>query len=599
MLYPQSNPHRQMLDLSGFWDFCFDPDESLNATELTPAQMRPIAVPGSWNEQFADHRDYTGVAWYRTEFELPWGWRGQRIYLRFNAVSYFCELWLNGVRVGEHEGGHLPFAFDVTEYVSDYRNVLVARVDGHLLPDRVPPGGMGAHPEASFNRAGYPDTTYDFFPYAGIHRPVLLYTEPEQAIKDITVTHEIESNTGVTWVKVDRTHGNPMRIRTTIEGHSTTIHSESSISDVTAIELKVPDVKLWTPETPHLYDLTVELLDGETVVDSYTLQIGIRTIAVEGEQLLLNGEPVKLVGFGRHEDFPVVGKGLLPALIVKDYALMDWMGANSFRTSHYPYSEQMMDLADRLGFMVIDETPAVGLFYLSGDDPGLEKRNALCQQMLREMIDRDKNHPSVIMWSLANEPHSARLEARAAYEHDMTVMENPSKPQAVDMFRGLAALARELDPSRPITLVSHEGAIEESFAFVDVVCLNRYFGWYTQSGQIDRAIELLNCEIDLIHELYPKPFILTEFGADTLPGHHAQPPEMFSEEWQAEYLVRQIELTDTKPWVVGQHIWNMCDFKTSQGTLRVNGMNYKGVFTRDRRPKLAAHRVRALWNPDA
>ncbi|MEM6526827.1 MAG: beta-glucuronidase [Chloroflexota bacterium] len=599
MLYPQSNPHRQMLDLSGFWDFCFDPDESLNATELTPAQMRPIAVPGSWNEQFADHRDYTGVAWYRTEFELPWGWRGQRIYLRFNAVSYFCEVWLNGVRVGEHEGGHLPFAFDVTEYVSDYRNVLVARVDGHLLPDRVPPGGMGAHPEASFNRAGYPDTTYDFFPYAGIHRPVLLYTEPEQAIKDITVTHEIESNTGVTWVKVDRTHGNPMRIRTTIEGHSTTIHSESSISDVTAIELKVPDVKLWTPETPHLYDLTVELLDGETVVDSYTLQIGIRTIAVEGEQLLLNGEPVKLVGFGRHEDFPVVGKGLLPALIVKDYALMDWMGANSFRTSHYPYSEQMMDLADRLGFMVIDETPAVGLFYLSGDDPGLEKRNALCQQMLREMIDRDKNHPSVIMWSLANEPHSARLEARAAYEHDMTVMENPSKPQAVDTFRGLAALARELDPSRPITLVSHEGAIEESFAFVDVVCLNRYFGWYTQSGQIDRAIELLNCEIDLIHELYPKPFILTEFGADTLPGHHAQPPEMFSEEWQAEYLVRQIELTDTKPWVVGQHIWNMCDFKTSQGTLRVNGMNYKGVFTRDRRPKLAAHRVRALWNPDA
>ena len=119
---------------------------------------------------------------------------------------------------------------------------------------------------------------------------------------------------------------------------------------------------------------------------------------------------MKLVGFGRHEDFPVVGKGLLPALIVKDYALMRWIGANSFRTSHYPYSEQMMDMADRLGFMVIDETPAVGLFFL---EQGLEKRNRLCQQMIREMIDRDKNHPSVIMWSLANEPHTATAEARA------------------------------------------------------------------------------------------------------------------------------------------------------------------------------------------
>ncbi|MEL6272348.1 MAG: glycoside hydrolase family 2 TIM barrel-domain containing protein, partial [Chloroflexota bacterium] len=547
-------------------------------------------------------RDYTGTAWYRTGFRLPWGWRGQRIYLRFNAVSYVCEVWLNGMRLGAHEGGHLPFAFDVTDHVKDNGNVLVARVDGHLLPDRVPPGGMGAHPEASFNRAGYPDTTYDFFPYTGIHRPVILYTEPEHAIKDITVTTDIEGTTGIVKIKVTRsqpTEGTSLTVTLRHPADGYRKLGDAVIEGETAyVAMHVPDAHLWSPQEPNLYELTVGLAQPMSVLDSYTLQIGIRTIAVKDEQLLLNGEPVKLVGFGRHEDFPVVGKGLLPALIVKDYALMDWMGANSFRTSHYPYSEQMMDMADRLGFMVIDETPAVGLFYLSGDDPGLAKRNALCQQMLREMIDRDKNHPSVIMWSLANEPHSARLEARAAYERDMTVMDNPSKPQAVNTFRELAALARELDPSRPITLVSHEGAIEEAFAFVDVVCLNRYFGWYTQSGQIDRAIALLEREIDLIHEMYPKPFILTEFGADTLPGHHAQPPEMFSEEWQAEYLVRQIELTDAKPWVVGQHIWNMCDFKTSQGTLRVNGMNYKGVFTRDRRPKLAAHRVRALWNPE-
>ncbi len=149
------------------------------------------------------------------------------------------------------------------------------------------------------------------------------------------------------------------------------------------------------------------------MIDRYTLDIGIRTIEVDGDRLLLNGPPIKLLGFGRHEDFPVVGKGLLPALIVKDYGLMRWIGANSFRTTHYPYSEQMMQLADQLGVLVIDETPAVGLFFT---EPGLEQRNELCKQYIRDLIDRDKNHPSVIMWSIANEPHTAKPEARQTYQ---------------------------------------------------------------------------------------------------------------------------------------------------------------------------------------
>ncbi len=272
---------------------------------------------------------------------------------------------------------------------------------------------------------------------------------------------------------------------------------------------------------------------------------------------------------------------------------MRWIGANSFRTSHYPYSEQMMDMADRLGFLVIDETPAVGLFFF---EEGLEKRNRLCQQMIREMIERDKNHPSVIMWSIANEPHTASLEAREAYYRDFTVIDHPSHPEAVASFKAQIELVRTLDPNRPVTLVSHEGALEEAFQFVDVVCLNRYHGWYSHSGQIDLGLEHLNREIELIHKLYPKPFILSEFGTDAIPGHHAQPPEMFSEEYQAEFLTKQIQLTNEKPFVVGQHIWNMCDFKTSQAVHRMGAYNYKGVFTRDRRPKLAAHRVRALWH---
>jgi beta-glucuronidase len=215
--------------------------------------------------------------------------------------------------------------------------------------------------------------------------------------------------------------------------------------------------------------------------------------------------------------------------------------------------------------------------------------------MIREMIDRDKNHPSVIMWSLANEPHTARPDARPAYYQDLTVADHPSRPEAVASFKAMADLARRLDPTRPVTLVSHEGALEESFEFMDVVCLNRCYGWYMNSGQLDMGLDRLSDEIDLLHRLYPKPLILSEFGADTIPGHHAEPPEMFSEEYQVEILTRTMDLIDGKPFVVGQHVWNLCDFKTSQGVIRMGATNYKGVFTRDRRPKAAAHSLRARW----
>jgi beta-glucuronidase len=303
------------------------------------------------------------------------------------------------------------------------------------------------------------------------------------------------------------------------------------------------------------------------------LPIGIRTIAVEGDALLLNGKPIYLKGFGRHEDFPIAGRGMVPAVIVKDYALMKWVGANSFRTTHYPYSDQMMDLADRLGFLVIDETPAVGLFFA---EEGLARRAELCRQYIRELVARDKNHPSVIAWSIANEPHS-------------------SLPTAKPFFQNLSDLCKSLDTTRPITLATYIGVGEESFEYCDIMCLNRYSGWYSQSGQIDEGAACLSTEIDAMYQKYHKPLILTEFGADTIAGFHAQPPEMFAEEYQAEMLAAYIQVLRSKSFVVGEHVWNLCDFKTSQAVQRMGGMNLKGVFTRDRRPKLAAHRLRELW----
>jgi beta-glucuronidase len=578
MLYPQSNPFRQFIDLSGLWELRFDPENQGRqagwANGFTGG--RPVAVPASWNDQFAEWRDYLGQTWYQTRFDLPWGWDAsrQQIGVRFGSVNYLAEAWLNGIRLGEHEGGHLPFTFDLTPHVQLEHNVLVVRVEGELAPDRVPPGNVPLNPQHMFldQHQNFPPTSFDFFPYCGLHRPVLLTAAPPEAITDLTVVTELP---GRVYVKVNLAEVNATTARFSLGG--TTAHTEAQVSgDMADGVLDIPDAVLWSPNSPHLYDLTVELIRRGTAYDRYTLPIGIREIKVDGDALLLNGQPIYLQGFGRHEDFPVTGRGYVPAVIVKDYALMKWVGANSFRTTHYPYSEQMMDLADRLGFLVIDETPAVGLFFA---EEGLERRLQLCRQYISELVARDKNHPSVIIWSLANEPHS-------------------SMPEAKPFFRNLYDLCKSLDPTRPATLVSYVGAAEESFEFCDLICLNRYYGWYTESGRLDAGCVNLEGEIEAMYAKFKKPFILSEYGADTVPGHHAQPPDMFSEEYQADMLEQYSEVLRSKPYVVGEHVWNMCDFKTSQGVRRVGSLNLKGVFTRDRRPKLAAHRLRKVWGAD-
>ena len=577
MLYPRVNRFRQLIELSGFWDFLLDPADRGIAAGWPQGLDggEPLAVPASWNDQRTDLRDFLGPAWYATDFELPQGWDRERLLLRFDSVNYLASVWLNGTHLGIHEGGHLPFAFDVAGAVRSGRNRLVLRVDGRLAPDRVPPGNVPADPRDAFlNNPSYPAASFDFFPFCGIHRQVRLCRLPAQAIEGIRVDSTLGTAEAVVTVQVrcDNQPGTVARMH--LRGHGESVSVDADISSGAAVGvLRVARPALWSCDSPSLYSLEVQLLRAGEPFDSYTLPVGIRTVEVHGDQLLLNGRPVVLKGFGRHEDFPITGRGLVPAVIVRDYDIMRWTGANSFRTTHYPYSEEMMDLADRLGFLVIDETPAVGLFF---SDEGLERRKALCAGYLRDLVERDRKHPTVIAWSVANEPHSRR-------------------PAAAPFFRELVELARSLDHTRPITVVSHVGLEEEAFAFCDLLCLNRYYGWYTEAGRIDEGCARLGEELDALHRKFGKPLILTEFGADTVSGVHAEPPEMFSEEYQVRFLERYIEVLRSRPWVVGHHVWNLCDFKTGQSIQRVGGMNLKGVFTRDRRPKMAAHALRRLW----
>lgn len=592
MLYPQQNDIRNLFDLSGFWTFQPDPTgigEQEGWFNGLPAP-RPIAVPASWNEQYSDLRDYLGTAWYRREFYAPAGWRGQRIFLRVGSANYAARVWVNGVCVGEHQGGHLPFAFDITDHIVwDRPNTVAVLVDAQLTARRVPPGniqtGIGG-----FMRS-YPNASFDFFPYAGIQRPVILYAVPAARIEDVTVVTELDGADGLVKVHVLQA-GGELPGKVILKGDNISIEAPLAFRNGAAeATLRAPNARLWGPDDPYLYRLTLLLEEDGRVADRYALDIGIRTIAVVGDQLLLNGRPIFLKGFGKHEDFPVHGRGLNLPLIVKDAGLLKWIGANSYRTSHYPYSEEAMQMADRAGFLIVDETPAVGLFFDDGEE-GIAARLAQCKQQIAELIARDKNHPSVIMWSIANEP--------IVSQGGFAAMGRPSKlhEAAKPFFTELFALVRRLDPTRLVTV---EAPIASGYvdwlALCDVLCIHRYTGWYSLSGQLSAAFESLAKELDQLHEQYRKPIAITEFGADTIAGAHGEPAEMWTEEYQVEMLRGYLDVAAARPFVVGMHVWNFADFKTGQSILRAGGLNRKGVFTRDRQPKMAAHLLRERWNP--
>lgn len=587
MLYPIQNQLRNRLDLNGFWNFQIDPHHEgeqkqwFNGLE----NPRPIAVPGSWNEQYADLYHYLGLAWYHRKEFFPQGWKGERIFLRVGSANYAADVWVNGVKVGSHQGGHLPFAFEISAYVHwDKANDIAIRVENELRPDRVPAGNVQGGVTAFMQ--GYPSTTFDFFPYAGIHRPVVLYSLPQQSIEDVTVTTTLDNKDGLVCVKVKRSQDLAVTLSLG-ENNSVTQTLPEGAAETT---LRVPDCRAWCPQDPYLYPLTVNLVDeNETVIDSYRLEIGIRTVEVVGDKFLLNGKAVEFTGFGKHEDFFIHGKGLNHNLIIKDYSLLKWVGANSYRTSHYPYSEEEMAMADRQGILIIDEIPAVSLQFGDGEE-NEQRRLKMCQQQLEEMVTRDKNHPSVVMWCVANEPMLPDMIERFSGKK-----EGGTPPETTEFFRTLINQTRQLDPTRPVTLVGVMGGPVEWLALTDVVCINRYWGWYFQGGQLQAGFDMLDQELDGLYEKLHKPIIITEFGADTVAGNHSYPTKMWSEEYQTEFLKGYLEVAASKPFVIGMHIWNFADFQAVQSTGRVGGMNLKGVFTRTREPKMAAHMLREFW----
>lgn len=587
MLYPVQNHLRNKLDLSGIWDFRTDPDHVGERDDWATglSESRPMAVPGSWNEQYEDLFGYLDLAWYVKRTYVPANWRGQRVFLRVGSVVYLGTVYVNGVRVGAHEGGHLPFAFDITDHIKwDEENVIAISVENVLKPERVPSGNMpGGSAMSMF--ASTPSTTYDFYPFAGIHRPVVLYSVPQTHIEDVTVVTDIDGADGVVKVTVRLNEPAAASGSILLTGGETSLTADVTFDrGIAEATLRVLDAHLWSDKEPYLYDLTLR-----TESDAYNLAVGIRTITVDGGRILLNGRPVQMNGYGRHEDFIASGKGLNLPLMIKDYQLMRWTGANAYRTSHYPYSEEEMQLADREGFLIIDEIPAVSL--QMGDEANQPERLRLCLQQIEELIARDKNHPSVVMWCVANEPMPIGFGVGAIGGENDGPQHLPGK----HFLETEMARARELDPTRPVTVVTIMGGPQSWMEQCDVICMNRYWGWYTLGGQLDAARKGLEQELDQVWAKYGKPIIMTEFGADTIPGMHGHPTVMWTEEYQADFIRFHLEVAAEREFVAGMQVWNFADFAAVQSIARVAGINHKGIFTRTRQPKMAAYVLREFW----
>ncbi len=565
MLKPITNLYRTAISLNGLWNFQvvqndFEPVKPLNKPLL-------IGVPSSYNELYTDPfiRDHVGLVVYERTLSIPKALTKGELRIRVGAAGNRAKSYIEGQLLSIHNGGFLPFDFGIPKPFYDKETlrltiVLDNRLDFETLPIGVVVSDSGVDKQ---------QINHDFANLTGIHRDVFLYSVPKERIEDIII----------------KTHGHNLQASIHYQINTTAISTLIKIYDPsgavaaegkgTSGTLLIHHPKLWDIGQGNLYTFEVR-----TAEDLYTEKFGIRDIEVKEGQFLLNGKPVYFKGFGMHEDHVTIGKGSISALNIRDFELLKWINANSFRTSHYPYAEEMYQLADEMGILVIDEIPAVGLNFWSSRAVFTEgtvdqKTLKVHQTQLTELIQRDKNHPSVVMISVANEANTQEGGAYAYFS---------------EVFKHVRTLT-----DLPIMIVEWVGANDNKVAqLADVIGLNRYIAWYTDFTDLSVIAKKLTAELTNYHEKFKKPILLSEFGADTIAGLHQLPSVAFSEEFQVEFIAEYQKTIHQLPFVIGEHVWNFADFLTKPGLQRFHG-NKKGVFTRDRQPKMAAHWLRKTW----
>ncbi|XP_059480169.1 beta-glucuronidase-like isoform X2 [Neocloeon triangulifer] len=550
-LRPRVTESRDIFSFDGIWDFKLaprtDPDIGMREKwwkkpRLGGGEVILMPVPSSYNDitQDAIIRDQIGVVWYQKCEFLPRRFTdsSRRVVLHFGSVNFRAAVWVDDLKVMEHVGGHLPFEKEVTLQLTkaEKRKVCVTvAVNNTLTPNTIPQGRVVQYKDKEKYPKGFvtQKLNFDFFNYAGIHRPVILYTTPFAHIKDVTILTDVDfgSDVPIGIINYELEFSGPgvgdkcsFNLIVYDENHDEVAKVESQTELNGEIKIKNPN--LWWPylsnsedRFAYLYTIEIQLTDGNNVFpkDVYQLKVGIRSLGWDQSMqnsILINNKPLYIRGFGRHEDADIRGRGWDLAIALRDAYLMQWIGANGYRTSHYPYSEESLDIADKFGFVVIAETPAIGL---SNFTARLQKKHL---EITKELIDRDKNRPSVIMWSLSNEP--------------LTQL-----PAADNYFKEMVQNVTMLDATRPVTFVT------------------------SQQWNNDVAL----------------------------------PSAMWTEDFEAQALYQHFGAFDKLyKWdmLMGEMVWNFADFLTPQEIIRPTGC-MKGVFTRNRQPKMAAYVLRKRY----
>jgi beta-glucuronidase len=541
-LHAQSGPQsaiensagRTTVILDGDWNIIIDPYETglgsrfyenakpkikSDLVEYDFERSPKLHVPGDWNTQRESLLFYEGPMWYQRNFSYHHR-PGVRGLLYFGAANYFSRVWVNGKKLGEHVGGFTPFDFDATEELNDGENSLVVEVDNTRHPD------------------GVPALKTDWWNYGGLTRGVKLVNVPETYIQDYSLQlAKGKADVIEGWVQVA---GVARSGDISVEIPEVRLKQSAHVDDSGRAVFRFPvRVDLWSPENPKLYRVVISA-HGDSVTD----EIGFRTVETRGSQILLNGKPIFLRGISMHEEAPFrSGKAYSEE---DDRTLLTWakeLGCNFIRMAHYPYNEDLVRLADKMGLLVWEEIPVY--WDIQWQNPATLE-NAKSQ--LREIISRDRNRASIALWSMSNE--------------------TPISPERTEFLKALAAYARELDGTRLITsALNHTDRSgpdtrvlnDPVGEFLDVLGVNEYMGWY------EAKIE------DTDHTqwkfAYEKPVIVSEFGADAQYNLHGDADTRFTEEYQGNVFDHQLAMWQRVPQMAGMSPWLLMDFRSPRRTL--------------------------------
>jgi beta-glucuronidase len=561
---------RKTVSLDGEWQTIVDPYESgfydyryqesangyfQNAKPKSPSDLieydfdkaEPLKVPGDWNTQSDKLFFYEGTIWYKKSFDYvrkP----NTRLFVYFGAANYRADVYLNGEKLGQHVGGFTPFNFEITKLVRDTGNFLVVKVDNKRARDAVP------------------TIITDWWNYGGLTRDVKLVETPATFVHDYVIQLQKGSRNRIGgWVKLA---GETLAQRVTVRIPEAGI-SKSFTTDANgraAIDFAA-DLKLWSPSDPKLYDVVIE---AET--DQVRDQIGFRTIETRGTEILLNGRPIFLRGVCLHEEAPLRGgraNSREDALTLLGWAKE--LGANFVRLAHNPHNEFMVREADRMGIMVWSEIPVY--WTILWENPATYEN---ARNQLSEMIARDKNRASVVIWSMANE--TPLSDARLAF------------------LKNLVSHARSLDATRLLSAAMERHYIDATTQmiddplgeYLDVLGCNEYVGWY----------DGLPAKADRLEwkSKYDKPLIMSEFGGDALFGHRGDIMARWTEDYQENLYRHQLAMLKRIPFLRGTTPWILMDFRSPRRPLPgiQDYWNRKGLIS-NRGEKKKAFYVMQQW----